>query len=96
MELSVSLPYELLNYIWSFADIDTRLKNGIKPQKLIIFLNWKQPELGWLHDAVRHYIKQESYIIDYIYLRKHSWVRVYNGTYIFDEHMKIKKELILD
>jgi hypothetical protein len=92
---SIYVPETIMEHIFSFSDIDTRIKNHVKPRKLMLTINWKPPKLCWMNNSIRHYIKM-NYSIEYIYLRKETCICDPSGAYFYNKHMKITKKYMVD
>jgi hypothetical protein len=86
-----NLPQVIVEYIFSFSDIDTRIKNHIKPNKLKnITLELKPHKITHLN-GMTHIKIHQNYDISYIYRTNGILIRNFNIAIYYDKNMKLTK-----
>jgi hypothetical protein len=80
---SISLPTDIVNYIWEFCDLDTRIKNKIKPRKLNINFTLKIPTRN-INVYYNHFFIDISpcYALCYIQELRESVLYYYKGDQV--------------
>jgi hypothetical protein len=86
-KLTITLPQVIIDLVWSFSDIDTKLKNGIKPQKLTVNFDWKPPRVSFFSNFTYQKI-YNNYTISYLYKTRETIFRYGNFSNYYNENMK--------